>query len=201
MKEGEELDKNREKKGKLVHTRKIEIHAYDLGEHLVLIEGKLADTRPSLSPTGESRDEPALIHDLTARIWIQGPYLTISAAEAEMDKVPREMCPEVLPGLQKLVGLKIVTGFTQKVKDLIGDVKGCSHLTNLFLILGPVAVQGYWAAYGRRAGARSLDNPAFSRVLDSCHVWRRDGPYVRSVIAATKNKKITAESAEDAEKN
>jgi len=183
------LEKNRGENRKLVHTRKIEIQAYDLGEHRVLIEGKLVDTRPSQLSAGESRSEPALIHDLIARIWVQGPDLTISAAEAEMDQIPREMCPEVLPGVQKLVGLKIVSGFTQKVKNLIGDVKGCSHLTNLFLTLGPVAVQGYWAAYGRRAGARSLDNPAFARVLDSCHVWRRDGPYVRSVIAAMEKEK------------
>ena len=183
------MKKNREENKKLVHLRQVEIRAYDLGEHRVLIEGKLADTRPAPSSTGGSGSEPALIHDLTARIWVQGPDLTISAAEAEMGKIPREMCPEVLPGVQKLVGLKIVTGFTQKVKDLIGDVKGCSHLTNLFLTLGPVAVQGYWAAYGKKAGARSLNNPAFSRVLDSCHVWRRDGPYVRSVIAAVEKDK------------
>jgi hypothetical protein len=189
LNEGEELDKSREEKGKLVHTRNIEIHAYDLGENRVLIEGKLADTRPSQSSAGERGKEPARIHDLVARIWVQGPDLTIFAAEAVMDQIPREMCPEVLPGVQKLVGLKIVTGFTQKVKDLIGDVKGCSHLTNLFLALWPVAVQGYWAAYGRKAGARSLDNPAFSRVLDSCHVWRRDGPYVRSVITAMEKEK------------
>ena len=117
------MEKNREENKKLVHLRQIEIHAYDLGEHRVLIEGKLTDTRPSPSSGGESKDEPARIHDLAARIWVQGPDLTISAAEAEMDQIPREMCPEVLPGVQKLVGLKIVTGFTQKVKDLIGDVK------------------------------------------------------------------------------
>jgi len=195
------LEKNREENKKPVHTRKIEIQAYDLGENRVLVEGKLTDTRPSQSSAGEPRIEPALIHDLIARIWVQGPDLTISAAEAEMGKIPREMCPEVLPGVQKLVGLRIITGFTQKVKKLIGDVRGCSHLTNLFLTLGPVAVQGYWAAYGKRAGARSFDNPAFSRVLDSCHVWRKDGPHARSVIAATKNKRLTADSAEDTEKN
>ena len=183
------MGKNREENRKLVHARKIEIHAYDLGEHRVLVEGKLADTRTPQSSAGEPERGPALIHGLIARIWVQGPDLTISAAEAEMPKIPREMCPEVLPGVQKLVGLRIVTGFTQKVKELIGDVKGCAHLTNLFLTLGPVAVQGYWAAYGKRSGARSLENPAFSRVLDSCHVWRRDGPYARSVIAAMEKEK------------
>ena len=183
------MGKKGEDNRKLVHARKIEIHAYDLGENRVLVEGKLTDTRPLPSSAGDPGKEPARIHDLIARIWVQGPDLIISAAEAEMEQIPREMCPEALPGVQKLVGLKIVSGFTQRVKDLIGDVKGCSHLTNLFLSLGPVAVQGYWAAYGRRAGARSLDNPAFSRVLDSCHVWRRDGPYVRSVTAAMEKEK------------
>lgn len=176
--------------GRLAHTRKIEIDTFDLGDHLVLVEGKLADTRiPNLPPDApESR--PVLIHHLIARLWVKGPDLTISAVEAEMPTIPREMCPQILPAVQKLVGLKIITGFTQKVKEMIGDVKGCSHLTNLFLTLGPVAVQGYFAAYGRRSGVRSLDNPAVSRVIDSCHVWRRDGPYVKSLAAALEKEKI-----------
>jgi len=195
------LEENREENRKLVHERKIEIHAYDIGENRLLVEGKLTDTRPSQAPAGDPGKEPARIHDLIARIWVQGPDLTISAAEARMDKIPREMCPEALPGVKKLAGLKVAAGFTQKVKKLIGDVKGCAHLTNLFLTLGPVAVQGYWAAYGKRAGARSPDNPAFSRVLDSCHVWRREGPYAQSVIAAAKDKKFTTEVTENKEKN
>ena len=177
------MENSKRESRKLVHTRKIEIQTYDLGDHRVLVEGKLADIRIPQSSAGEVERGPVLVHDLIARIWVQGPDLTISAVEAEMEQIPREICPEILPGMQKLVGLKIITGFTQRVKDLIGDVKGCSHLTNLFLTLGPVAVQGYWAAYGRRPGARSLENPAVSRVLDSCHVWRKDGPYVRSLFA------------------
>jgi len=184
-----ELEKNKEGCRKLVHTRKIEIQTYDLGDHRVLVQGRLADIRSPQLPAGELESGAVLIHDLVARIWVQGPDLTICAVDAEMDQIPREMCAEVLPAVQKLVGLRIITGFTQKVKDRIGDVKGCSHLTNLFLTLGPVAVQGYWAAYGRRPGARSLNNPAISRVIDSCHVWRRDGPYVRSLIAAMEKDK------------
>lgn len=178
------MNRSGEDERRLVHTRNIEIQTYDLGSHLVLVEGKLKDRRDSDSPPGEAGNGPVLIHDLVARMWVQGPDLTISAVEAEMPHIPREMCPEVLPGVKKLVGLRIITGFTQKVKDLIGDVRGCSHLTNLFLTLGPAAVQGYWAAYGRRPGARSLDNPAVSRVINSCHVWRQDGPLVRGLGAA-----------------
>ena len=171
-------------KKKLVHTRKIAINTFDLDEHRILVEGELEDTRRPPSSAEESETGPFLVHHLVARIWVQGPDLTISAVDAEMKRIPRQECPEVLPAVQKLVGLKIITGFTQKVKDLIGSVKGCSHLTSLFLTLGPAAVQGYWSAYGRGDEARALDNPAVSRVVDSCHVWRRDGPYVKSLIGA-----------------
>jgi len=175
------LKKNPELSEKPVHIRRTEIMTYDLGEHQVLVEGTLKDTRIPPSSEESAEDSMVLVHDLVARIWVQGPDLTIVAVEAEMPHVPREMCPEVLPDMQKLVGLKIVTGYTQRIKDLIGDVRGCSHLTHLFLSLGPTAVQGYWAAYGRKPGARSLTNPAVSRVIDTCRVWRRDGPLVRSL--------------------
>jgi hypothetical protein len=175
---------NQRRDGKWVHTRKMEIQTLDLGDHQILVEGRLADTRVSQSPPGEPEKGPNLVHHLIARLWVQGPDLTIAAAEADMPTIPRGICPQALPATQKLVGLKIRTGFTQKVKGLIGDVKGCSHLTNLFLTMGPVAVQGYFAAYGRPSGARPPDHPAFSRVIDSCHVWRKDGSYVRSLAAA-----------------
>jgi hypothetical protein len=178
------LPTNKRRDGRWVHTRKMEIHTLDLGDHQILVEGKLMDTRVSQSPPGEPEQGPILVHHLIARVWVQGPDLTIAAAEAEMPTIPREICPQALPATQKLVGLKIRTGFTQKVKDLIGDVKGCSHLTNLFLTMGPVAVQGYFAAYGKASGARPLDHPALSRVIDSCHVWRKDGSYVKSLTAA-----------------
>ncbi len=172
-------------KGNPVHTRKIEINTYDLGDHRILIEGELEDTRNAPS-SDNGPTEPFLVHHLFARMWVQGPDLTVSAVEAEMKKIPRQACPEALPDIRKLSGIKIITGFTQKVKDLIGGIRGCSHLTNLFLTLGPVAVQGYWAAYGRKPEARSPKNPAISRVINSCHVWREDGPFVKSLIAAYK---------------
>jgi hypothetical protein len=175
------LTKQTESGRKPVHIRQTEIKTYDLGDHRILVEATLKDTRTP--PPGEDSPEAGmvLVHDLVARIRVQGPDLTIAGAEAEMPHIPREGCREVLPDMQKLVGLRIISGYTQKVKDLIGDVKGCSHLTHLFLSLGPAAVQGYWAAYGRKPGARSLANPAISRVIDSCRVWRRDGPLVRSL--------------------
>ena len=166
---------------KPVHIRQTEIKTYDLGDHQVLVEATLKDTRTPPPSEDLPAAQMVLVHDLVARIRVQGPDLTIVAVEADMPHIPREMCREVLPDMQKLVGLRIISGYTQQVKDLIGDVKGCSHLTHLFLCLGPAAVQGYWAAYGRKPEARSLSNPAITRVIDSCRVWRRDGALVASL--------------------
>ncbi len=182
------MSANKRKEGRWVHSRNMEIQTLDLGDHRILVEGKLKDTRISQSPSGAPAQDPAVVHSLIARLWVQGPDLTITAAEAEMPTIPREMCPQALPAVQGLVGLRVITGFKQKVKNLIGDVKGCSHLTQLFLTLGPAAVQGYFAAYGR-ASANPLDHPALSRVIDSCHLWRKDGPYVKSLIAARAKKR------------
>lgn len=174
--------------GKPVHTRKIELNTYDLGEQRILVEGRLRDTRIPPVPAGEGELKPIMVHDIAARIWVQGPDLTITAAEAKMDKVPREICPDILSGVQKLSGLRIFTGFTLKLKSMFGGVRGCIHLTTLLLVLGPEAVQGFFAAYGRKPGVRSPGNPAFARLVDSCHVWRRDGELVKSVAAGEKRK-------------
>jgi hypothetical protein len=183
--EGKTVEQKAGKPKEPVQSRTIEIQTFDLGDHQVQVEGQLRDRR--MVPPWGNQDHPALIHHLIARLWVRGPDLTITAAEGEMKRVPRDLCPDILPGLQKLVGLRIITGYTQKVKDLIGGARGCSHLTNLFLTMGPAAVQGYWAAYGRKPGARSLNNPAILRVIDSCHVWRKEGPLAQSVEEGRRN--------------
>ena len=45
---------------------------------------------------------------------------------------------------QRLVGLRIKSGWTQKVKELLGGVEGCTHLVEL---LGPVATTAFQTIY------------------------------------------------------
>ncbi len=85
-------------KGKLVHTRKIEINTFDLGDHRILVEGELEDTRRPPSSAEESGTGPFLVHHLVARFWVQGPDLTISAVDAEMKRIPRAGVPRGSPG-------------------------------------------------------------------------------------------------------
>jgi hypothetical protein len=160
------------------HRREITIETTDLGHGRILLVGTLRDRR--FKPReGEEWTGPRVVHEMVARLIVQGPEMTILEAEAEMSRCPMDECREATAWMDRLVGQRIISGFTQRVKDLMGDTKGCAHLTSLIISMGPEAVQGYWAAYGTERSKLSLDDPRVQRVINTCHLWREDGPIVR----------------------
>ena len=162
---------------KLVHKRDIAIQTYDLGDHCILIEGNLVDHRYG-SRKDETREESELVHDMIVRLKVRGPGMLIEEAEAEMPHHPREECKVVIPWIRNLEGVRIAKGFTAKVKEIIGNTKGCAHLASLVISMGPSAVQGYWAAYGVEREEISIEDEAVRKVINTCYVWREDGPLV-----------------------
>jgi len=171
---------------KLVHNREHSIHTYDLGDHCILIEGSLIDHRYP-SSQDETPGDPRLVHDMVVRLKVKGPHMLIQEAEAEMPYHPRKECTVVLPWIQNLVGMSIATGFTMKVKEIIGETKGCAHLTSLVIAMGPCAVQGYWAAYGVERAEMSLREESISKIVNTCYLWREDGPLIMGLREALKS--------------
>ncbi len=171
----------------LVHGRDIAIRTYDLGGERILVEGRLKDERHR-PRSGETFEGPFLVHDMVVRMTVQGPRMSIQAVEAQMPQHPREGCTEVLPWMQRLVGERIVSGFTQRVKELVGETRGCAHLTSLFIAMGPAAVQGYWAAYGVDRSQIRIDDPRILGVVNTCYLWREDGPLVEALRGAERER-------------
>ena len=168
----------------LVHHREHSIRTYDLGDQRILVEGSLIDHRYR-PKHHEPREPPRLVHDMIVRLQIKGPEMRIDKAEATMPHHPREECTVVLPWIKNLEGLTITTGFTLKVKEIIGDTKGCAHLTSLVIAMGPCAVQGYWAAYGVEREKISLEDEAVKNIINTCYLWREDGPIIRAIQEAS----------------
>jgi hypothetical protein len=78
--------------------------------------------------------------------------------------------------------LPIVSGFTNRVKDLVGGAKGCAHLVALITAMAPAAVQGAWAAMTSKPRDPATFLPgAMERIKDTCRVWRSDGPKYKEV--------------------
>lgn len=159
-----------------VHRRDISITSYDLGNHRILMEGRLTDNR--FRPGARDREFTGskIIHDMKVKILLQGPFLTIENAQGEMLSHPQEECPKTLPWLSKLAGLKIRSGVTEQIKSLLGGAGGCAHLNTLILSVISASLQGYFSAYSRE----DADDEAFAqqveRLINTCYVWRKDGP-------------------------
>jgi hypothetical protein len=163
---------------RLVHNREISIKTSDLGEHYILVEGSLIDHRYS-PRRNEISDESELVHHMVIRLEVKGPEMLIERAEASMPHHPREECPEMLPWITNLQGLRIVPGYSMRVKKVIGGTKGCAHLTSLVISMGESAVQGYWAAYGAESRRKGLSEQMIKKFINTCHLWKPDGPIIK----------------------
>ena len=169
------IDKTKDQK---IHTRRIDIATYEGGSDSILVEGVLTDERltNSYRSSGETLP-PGTVHHMIIRMEVRGPKLVIEDIAVEMPTVPMQECLETLESLTPLKGLPIVSGFTNKVKDLVGGVKGCAHLVALITAMAPAAVQGAWAMMTSKPRDPATFLPdAKERIKDTCRVWRSDGP-------------------------
>ncbi len=172
--------------GDRVHTRDIRIATYAAGEDSIVVEGTLLDQRlkDSYYFTGEKK-QPGTIHHMIVRILLKGRNLLIEDVEVEMPCVPREGCEELWESLEPIKGLSISPGFTNEVKKRIGGIKGCYHLMALLLAMAPAAVQGYFSFRALKPmGVENIPNEERMKYIpvDTCRMWRREGPLVRRVL-------------------
>jgi hypothetical protein len=160
-----------------VQSRRIEINSFDVGDGRIQVEGRLRDwQRPRL---GGSLLGPFLVHDIRVCITVNGYNMAIEAVEGEMCHQPRNGCSEVLPLMGDLVGVEVTKGFAKQVKELIGGVRGCTHVRNLVINLGPAALQGFWCGYlANKVSGFSPNDPRIQKYANSCLLWREDGPLV-----------------------
>ena len=159
------------------HTRTIECSGYRRDDGLWDIEGHLVDTKPYEVPT-DDRVVPAgePMHEMWIRLTVDLD-LTVHGVEAVTDWGPYHGCGSITPAFQQLEGLSIRSGWTLKVRELLGGVRGCTHLVEL---LGPVATTAFQTVYA----ARERVHPAGSDgrrpgLIDSCHMYAVDGPIVK----------------------
>ncbi len=168
-------------------SRNISVNAFEKGPDSFVLRGTLTDKR--LRPyrhylSGEMR-EPGIIHDMEIEMQIGIPGLLIMSARARMPSVPNEDCVEIKSSIEKIVGLSIGRGFTKKVRDLLGESRGCLHLTNLVLTMGSAAAQALWAFYSSRKEqerTKRFGELDAELLLNSCWLWRPEGPYAAKLL-------------------
>lgn len=164
----------------LKHTRAISIYAFARDDGLWDLDARITDhkTRDITLASGV-RPEGMALHDLQLRVTID-LQLTIVDAQALSAAVPYPgYCEAIEADYKKLVGLNLMQQFRQGVKERMSGVNGCSHLTELALVLPTAAIQAFAGdVIDTRDGASSSTDSQQPFQLDRCHALRLDGPAV-----------------------
>lgn len=128
----------------LTHTRRVRYEAYKRADGLWDIEGHLLDTKNhdfSLK-TGVRRAGQA-IHDMWIRVTIDRNFNILDAVAAT-DAVPYPGgCDRVPPVYRQLIGLNLIRGFRKKTWEILGSVRGCTHITEMLAGLPTAAIQSF----------------------------------------------------------
>ena len=173
-----------------IHNRNLDISSYIVDKEHFLITGEFKEKNliTVYETTGDTIP-PRIFHHMQIQLLIKWTDLKIVDIQTKIPGAPHDdICREMENCLDEIKGLVIAPGFTSKVKQIAGGIKGCVHLTTLLLSMAPAVLQGYWIF-----GARHIDNKDDSDfdiegfLIDTCWAWRKDGPLAENLIKQNRN--------------
>jgi len=128
----------------LTHTRRVRYEGYKRADGLWDIEAHLTDVKNHdfMLKTGVRRAGLA-VHDMTVRVTIDRKFNVVDAV-AVSDAVPYPGgCEAAAPEYRKLVGLNLLKKFRHGLKERLGGVLGCTHITEMLAALPTAAIQTF----------------------------------------------------------
>ncbi len=174
----------------LIHSRAVQCHGYRREDGLWDIEGRITDTKTYSFITDYRGDVPAgaAVHDMWIRLTVDDD-LEVKAIQAVTDSSPfPEICPQISPAYQAVVGLKIGRGWTRALKERLSGIHGCTHLTEL---LGPIATTAFQTIFPYLARQEALKHDPHSKktsgmasranvLKNTCHAFDENGPIIQA---------------------
>jgi hypothetical protein len=161
----------------LTHTRRVRYEGYRRADGLWDIEAHLTDVKNHdfQLKTGVRRAGLA-VHDMWLRVTIDRAF-NVVAAQACSDAVPYPgACETIAPAYKALVGLSLIKDFRRKTRELLGGVRGCTHLTEMLAGLPTAAIQTF---AGEQREEREDGRKPFQ--LDQCHALETTTETVRTL--------------------
>ena len=160
----------------LKHRRAIDIQVFSRGDGLWEVDATLSDvkTRDALL-AGKVRRAGDPIHDMLLRLVVDEKLNILEAgSETRWMPYPGE-CDHHGDAYARLVGLNLLRGFRHALRERVGGVLGCTHITELAQSLPTAVVQAFAGEVIDTRGDGA--HPPFQ--LDRCHALRSDGEAVR----------------------
>ncbi len=167
-----------------LHTRSITYQGYKRDDGLWDIEGHLTDTK-TYTINNNWRDKIAVgepLHEMLIRATIDDNFL-IKDVEAKTENSPFEICPDITPNYKSLIGIVMGAGWRQSIRQKVGGVAGCTHITELLFPMATVAIQTIGPfktnASKNKITPHDESKPKRPFVLNTCHAWSTDSIVVK----------------------
>lgn len=176
----------------LRHTRAIQVEAFARDDGLWDLDARITDVKTrDITLASGLRAGGTPVHDLKLRVTINRE-LVIVDAEAASDAVPYPgYCDTIAPAYKSLIGLSLTSHFRLRLKDRLAGVLGCTHLTELSLILPTAAIQAYANDVIKTRDGDGVDESTERPFqLDRCYALRIDGPAVAKYYPRWAIKKV-----------
>jgi len=164
---------------RLLHTRSVVCQGFERDDGLLDIEGRLTDVSALAAELPfYILEASATLHDMRLTMTVDGA-LRIHRFHTSTDIGATPFCAQVNQAYAGLEGLRITSGFRVALRERVGGVRGCTHLTEAVLAMANVAVQTLLAAGRERRRLQPPAGQAASEVnqwvMNSCHVYRAGG--------------------------
>jgi len=162
----------------LKHRRSIDVQIYARGQGLWEVDARLVDTKTrDVELAGGVRPAGTPIHEMLLRLVVDEQLNILEAGSDTLWMPYPGHCESHGDAYSRLVGLNLLRGFRQAVNQRLGGVQGCTHLTELSLVLPTAVIQAFAGDVIQTRENADSDQPPFQ--IDRCHALRAEGEAVR----------------------
>ena len=164
---------------RLLHRRAIDVQVFARDDGLFDVEASLQDTKPRDFPVAggmRSANEP--LHEMRLLLCIDAKA-NVLEARSETHWMPYPgACDQHGEAYGRLVGLNLLKGFRQGVKERLSGTRGCTHISELCQSLPTAVIQAFVGVVIDVRDETPDGAPPFQ--IDRCHALRRDGEPVKT---------------------
>jgi Protein of unknown function (DUF2889) len=160
----------------LKHRRQIDVQVFSRGDGFWEVEATLVDTktRDAKLATG-LRPAGTPIHEMKLRLVVDQRLQIIEAGSETLWMPYPPYCAEHGDAYAQLVGMNLLKGFRAQLREKLGGVLGCTHITELAQVLPTAVIQAF---AGEVIDTRG-DAGVRPYQIDRCHALAASGPVVQ----------------------
>jgi hypothetical protein len=162
----------------LKHRRQIDVQVFSRGEGLWEVDALLTDTKTrDVSLFQGTRPAGTPIHEMLLRLVVNEQFDVVQAGSETRWMPYTGTCEQHGDAYAGLVGLNLLQNFRAAIRERLGGVRGCTHLSELAQILPTAVVQAFAGEVLDTRGSAEGARRPFQ--IDRCHALRSDGDVVR----------------------